>query len=925
MRKLKLLLAVAALFGVSTAWAQTDVTNYITNADFSSTDGWTVYQSGSYRDQGNGLIGTYVVRFSAATVDETHLATENCFGFECRWSGNYASYNQTIEELPIGFYTLTFDVENVNEATTSVAYNNLFYVQVGDSKYTDESTEWMKEKSSWTTHSISFPINETATATISLGYGTGDNNLHANNTPALYVSHLKLTYKTLLEGLKEQWEKVKNNAEEIRNDEEYAIVSGSEFATLKNEIAKEEPTTVEGYKTSIEALAKATEAFKNAKTSYELFDKYNKELKYADPAKQPTINGESTAASIIKALRAYYESHALAEGVTGAVNMTNSIKNNTDPDNNNDWTWEGSKNNPASNESWTDADGTNNHKYFDGGNWNGSNWKTTMKQTISLPAGKYLLTAKSRAATNTTLKMEVGETSINLPSAGNTGNVFDRGWGDASLEFITDGNDVEIVVTAEAEPTHEWFSISDFRLMRLELYTEMAGPTDYTALEQAISTAEGKKLGFAEGEYAPYNNVDAIKALENAKAINPEEENAKDDVTKLTNTLNAATWTPNVTDVNAIYDGMFANTEANTTSGDITLPGWTKVQGIRLLVKDETVDPGITNTEGQAAVFCWGGTTITYGESNGYTLPLVKNKVYALNFKISGWRDGDLPNWVSVTLDKDVVEKSITGTGRINASEGNPYINLTFYVTPTDNNSILKIYANHHFTVADLTLVPAVAEDITIDENVSYTAEEKCANVTLKRTFSNSNWNSFVVPFNIDNTTLITKLGNVEVVEYSETSEDADNVTVKFTKMETPAIKANIPVLLKTSEAPASVVFNDVVIKTGDAKVAGTNFDFVGTYKAGESITAGDYFIKDNKLWKSAGSTTTKVTRAYIAAKSEGARITSLIIDGMETTGIMNVEQGTISLGKVYNLQGQQVKNAQKGIFIQNGKKVVIK
>lgn len=218
-------------------------------------------------------------------------------------------------------------------------------------------------------------------------------------------------------------------------------------------------------------------------------------------------------------------------------------------------------------------------------------------------------------------------------------------------------------------------------------------------------------------------------------------------------------------------------------------------------------------------------------------------------------------------------------------------------------------------------------QKVNISETADYApATVNNAYVTLTRTFSTENWNTFVVPFDIDNETLTAKLGTVEVAEYSESSADADNATVTFTKMETPAITANVPVLLKTSLAPASVTFESVQVKTDDAKVAGTNFDFVGSYAASTTIAAGDYFFNSNKLYKSTGKgSTIKGTRAYIKAKSEGARITNFVIDGEETTGIMNVEQGTVSLGKVYNMQGQQVKNAQKGIFIQNGKKVVIK
>jgi len=199
MNKLNKLCAILfAMLGVSTLSAQTDVTStYLTNADFSSTDGWTPYVSSQFRDYGQGNIGGSFASYAASTTDATHLSSERFFGFQCRWNGNYASYNQeTSTELPMGVYTLSFDVENVNGSTTAATYNNLFYVKVGDNTITDPSTEWMNGKSNWTSHSITFIITEAAKATVSLGYGTGTNNFATANTPVLYVSHLKLAYKT---------------------------------------------------------------------------------------------------------------------------------------------------------------------------------------------------------------------------------------------------------------------------------------------------------------------------------------------------------------------------------------------------------------------------------------------------------------------------------------------------------------------------------------------------------------------------------------------------------------------------------------------------------------------------------------------------------------------------------------------------------
>lgn len=52
----RFLLTMAVLIAtVVTAWAQEDVTStYITNADFSSTEGWTQVVSSQYKDIGNG-------------------------------------------------------------------------------------------------------------------------------------------------------------------------------------------------------------------------------------------------------------------------------------------------------------------------------------------------------------------------------------------------------------------------------------------------------------------------------------------------------------------------------------------------------------------------------------------------------------------------------------------------------------------------------------------------------------------------------------------------------------------------------------------------------------------------------------------------------------------------------------------------------
>ena len=234
------------------------------NTDFASNDGWTAVTSSGYRDLGYGKIGEYQVRFSPATVDETHLATEYAFGFEARWSGNYASYTQESKaELPVGVYTLTYDVENVNDATSKAAYDNRFTVTVGDKVYTDQSTEWMNGKSSWTKHSIKFTITEETKATLSFGYGTGTNNLSADVTPALYVSHFNLGYKTLFADAIEDLQTEIAAAEALKTE---ARTEGVREFNAAIEAAKAllTSTVVADISAGVEALKAAETAFLTA-------------------------------------------------------------------------------------------------------------------------------------------------------------------------------------------------------------------------------------------------------------------------------------------------------------------------------------------------------------------------------------------------------------------------------------------------------------------------------------------------------------------------------------------------------------------------------------------------------------------------------------------------------------------------------------
>lgn len=222
---------------------------------------------------------------------------------------------------------------------------------------------------------------------------------------------------------------------------------------------------------------------------------------------------------------------------------------------------------------------------------------------------------------------------------------------------------------------------------------------------------------------------------------------------------------------------------------------------------------------------------------------------------------------------------------------------------------------------------------ITIDGKKIFKLDTDVDNVdvVLNRIIKADVWNTFVVPFDITDTEAKAAFGDdVKVAEFSENSADADKVTVTFNIAGNAGIKAHTPVLLKTSAAGTTYKFADKNVKAvADAVVPGANFSFTGSYLATTKIAEGDYFISDDKVYRSVGETTIAGTRAYIKANdaSANAKIVRLVIGGNEVTAIDGVFVEKKADDALYNLAGQRVDSAKatKGLYIKNGKKVIIK
>ena len=738
----------------------------------------------------------------------------------------------------------------------------------------------------------------------------------------------------------------KAEAETTIADATYDNVTGSERTALQAAIDADVDDNDAAYNTATENIQTAQDAFTGALTHYQaLIDAQAAvpALAYASTAASAFKTAVATSASDADAklaamtnnIRAYYESHAMAEGDATTIDYTSRLTNYNNPSDTDGWTINNTTGNSnmriMNNESYTDADGTNNHSYFDSNSW-GAAFATTFTQEVALTAGDYLFTVKARGNGTTTYKVIAGDEETDISAIGNTGGVFDRGWNDYSVEFTvaSDGN-VTLGVQMETGSSSNWLSFGNFRLVKID--NTLADATDYSNLTSAITAAEAKTLGFAVGQYAPYNNVDALTKLAEAKAINQSANNEQSVVQGLTTYLNTAVnWHANETNVDIIYNGMFDS----DVEGDWGLTGWTRTNGWGQQRKNISGDftTAYYNQPG----------SLKYGDTGVYTMPLNEEEYYGLTFSYRSHEGEENSN------------KGVTASV-LNAEDGLAAVNFTangsttewktvtaYFKTGAAGNYVLTLANSGNTWITNVSLTSYGAylqygdydEDYGIDEDPEF-AEIFYSDVILTRNFAGGyKWSTLVVPFDITNSELEDAFGvDVEVAEFSDEGADADHVTVNFNTMATPAVTANTPVLVKSKASVSEIELSNKLAKLSgeaNAKVSGKYIDFQGIYDYTDpgdwenpfTIPAGDYFIANNALYKSEGATTIKPFRAYL--KCKGALSVKLFIDDFET-GIEEVQGLGLKTqsSEIYNLAGQRLNKAQKGVNIVNGKKVLIK
>ena len=274
----------------------------------------------------------------------------------------------------------------------------------------------------------------------------------------------------------------------------------------------------------------------------------------------------------------------------------------------------------------------------------------------------------------------------------------------------------------------------------------------------------------------------------------------------------------------------------------------------------------------------------------------------------------------------------------------------------------------YEFSGWDKTLTTMPAEDVVIsgtfvrlpidnlvildtEENFLIDEEMECETVTYTRNFSDTQWQALYVPFEIPVTEEF--LADFEIADLNDIRQyDYDNdglkdeTVVEAFKVLSGTLEANYPYFIRAKEAGEKIITitNATLYVTEensiDCSSVHEKYTFTGTYStmSTDALIPGEgYYTLNNGEWQAVTEENTLgAFRFYLkvdsrnentaaAAQSIKMRIVGEYGKDDDTTGVEKSEIRNEKSEIIYDLQGRRVENPTKGIYIVNGRKLLIK
>jgi len=239
-----------------------------------------------------------------------------------------------------------------------------------------------------------------------------------------------------------------------------------------------------------------------------------------------------------------------------------------------------------------------------------------------------------------------------------------------------------------------------------------------------------------------------------------------------------------------------------------------------------------------------------------------------------------------------------------------------------------------------------ISNKVTLDENSTEApaAISDEVDIEVKRSFNANEWTTICLPFDMTEAQVKAAFGDgVQLGDFTgyEVGDDEKSIRVIFEGAS--AIKANHPYIIKVGQSMTEFSVEGVTTNPGeDPRVSFATgsgkkkklSDFVGNYVADfdffNDATNTPLILSGGELcYASEDTPHMKAFQAYfdldddISDNGDAAQLL-LVIDGNIATAISTVVSRTASEA-TFDLQGRAVKVPTRGIYVRNGRKIIVK
>lgn len=239
-------------------------------------------------------------------------------------------------------------------------------------------------------------------------------------------------------------------------------------------------------------------------------------------------------------------------------------------------------------------------------------------------------------------------------------------------------------------------------------------------------------------------------------------------------------------------------------------------------------------------------------------------------------------------------------------------------------------------TYSDFTTLPYLQLN-EANTSIVELADAPCDKVEVTRALKAGNWNTFCLPFSLNEEEIESQLGSdAEVKALSTFDVNDEGTTLILNFGDASEIAAGQPYMVRVQEAVSTITAEGKTINTITAPVQEFsndlyNCNFHGNYYYLEGTKNGyvphsTFIISNNLFYLVNSNVKMKGFRGYIEAteKATGAPVKAMsFTTDAVVTGTLGIQYEGLEDGCIYNLQGLRQSKLQKGINIVNGKKAL--